>query len=290
MVYSMHMPFMLAAVLSKFIYKDLHLSIIVADIPEFMSFDVKKYSIRSMMKNVEKHIGKILIRFFDTHIFLTESMEEYFDIKNTSIIIEGISRENKVSKKYEEDRSKKIIMYAGTIDKAYGIYELIEAFEEINTDYELWIVGAGNGKEYIQKKSAESIKIKFLGVVSREEVLKYQKIASILINPRYPDGNEFTKYSFPSKTIEYMLSGKAIIGYELPGIPIEYFDYIYTLGTHKNKEHMKNIISDICKKDIFELKERGLKGREFIINKKNCDIQVKKILDCITTCNGNIYG
>lgn len=43
-------------------------------------------------------------------------------------------------------------------------------------------------------------------MVPNSGVLKAQSESEILVNPRN-DNNEFTKYSFPSKVIEYLGSG-----------------------------------------------------------------------------------
>ena len=64
------------------------------------------------------------------------------------------------------------------------------------------------------------MRIEFLGMLPRTDVLELQSKATILVNPRQPVG-DFTKYSFPSKTIEYMASGTPLLMYKLPGIPEE---------------------------------------------------------------------
>lgn len=44
------------------------------------------------------------------------------------------------------------------------------------------------------------------------------KNADVLVNPRQND-DEYTKYSFPSKNIEYLMTGNAVMAYMLDGIP-----------------------------------------------------------------------
>lgn len=55
-----------------------------------------------------------------------------------------------------------------------------------------------------------------------------QQQATLLVNPR-KGHEEYTKYSFPSKTMEYMASGTPTIMYKLPGLPIEYEEYLVLL-------------------------------------------------------------
>ena len=70
-------------------------------------------------------------------------------------------------------------------------------------------------------------------MVPNSEVLKAQSESEILVNPRN-DNNEFTKYSFPSKVIEYLGSDTPMIGYILPGMPKEYYDKFYVVPKEEN--------------------------------------------------------
>ena len=67
--------------------------------------------------------------------------------------------------------------------------------------------------------------IRYFGFVSHERALELQAKAALLINPRSPKG-VFTRYSFPSKTLEYMRSGKPVVCHRLEGIPEEYDPYL----------------------------------------------------------------
>ena len=60
-----------------------------------------------------------------------------------------------------------------------------------------------------------------MGQVSLNEARALQKTADVLVNPRLNEG-EYTKYSFPSKTMEYLSTGRPVVCYKLDGIPDEY--------------------------------------------------------------------
>ena len=93
-------------------------------------------------------------------------------------------------------------------------------------DIELWLFGSGDMEKDITDYCKSDQRIKYFGMVPREKVVKFEKKAKLLVNPR-PTNNEFTKYSFPSKTIEYMASGTPLLTTRLPGIPSEYFDHVF---------------------------------------------------------------
>src|SRR5690606_28854588 len=98
----------------------------------------------------------------------------------------------------------KTILYTGTLAKRYGIVHLLEAFALIkDQDYRLWICGDGDARDEVNEKVRMDPRITYFSQISRERVLKFQKKATVLVNPRKSEG-EFTKYSFPSKTMEYL--------------------------------------------------------------------------------------
>ena len=89
-----------------------------------------------------------------------------------------------------------------------------------------------------------------------------------------PD-DEYTKYSFPSKTFEYMVSGTPMISTDLEGIPDEYKKYMFMVDY--SDEKIVDKIYEILNLDDTFLEEFGKKAREFVLNEKNPCVQVKKI-------------
>jgi len=120
-------------------------------------------------------------------------------------------------------------------------------------------------------------RICYKGNIDREDVLLLQKKARLLVNPRQPN-YELTKYSFPSKTMEYLASGTPVLMYKLPGIPEEYFQFCYTL-TDLSVDELASKIDEIVSQTDFELQKKGEEAKRFILENKTARIQVKKIID-----------
>lgn len=96
---------------------------------------------------------------------------------------------------------------------------LIDAFQQIkDPNYELRICGVGDSEDAIKAAAQKDERIHFWGKLPREQVLEWQSKATVLVNPRQ-NNEEFTKYSFPSKTMEYLSSGVPLVAYKLDGIP-----------------------------------------------------------------------
>ena len=106
-----------------------------------------------------------------------------------------------------------------------------------------------------------------------------QQQATVLINPRSSKG-EYTKYSFPSKTMEYLASGTPTIMCHLPAIPQEYDEYLYYI-TDESAEGIKSKLIEVCEKPQQELEEFGQKAAEFIKTQKNAFVQAQKVKEML---------
>ena len=106
--------------------------------------------------------------------------------------------------------------------------------------------------------------------------MEWQKQATVLVNPRQ-NNEEFTKYSFPSKTMEYLSSGIPVVAYKLDGIPDEYDAYIQYVEDD-SIESLKKKLIEVCELSDEERQSLGSAGRAFVLTEKNSTIQVKKIV------------
>jgi glycosyltransferase involved in cell wall biosynthesis len=154
---------------------------------------------------------------------------------------------------------------------------LLDAFEKItDLEYRLWICGEGELRKEIIKRSRRDPRIIYYGQIPRERVLQLQREATVLVNPRTSEG-EFTKYSFPSKTMEYLASGTPSIIHKLPGIPDEYFKFCF-VPEEENSNGLYNMIVKVCEMESSELEIFGRKAQDFILKFKNPSYQCGKIL------------
>ena len=183
---------------------------------------------------------------------------------------------NKLEDKYEE----KVIIYAGALYEKYGVKSLIEAFIEVkDKDARLWLFGDGDLVNEMNTYQEKDSRVKYFGVVPNEYVVREQLKATLLVNPR-PSIEEFTKYSFPSKNMEYMASGTPVLTTPLQGMPKEYNDHVY-LFEDETVEGMIKTLTTILSKDKTELHEKGIRAKEFVLKEKNNVVQAEKILKMI---------
>lgn len=264
-------------------YPGIKIVMVVTDLPEFMlkpSGTLMKLGNKLLkQKKIEEIEG---FKVIDGYIVLAPAMLERLPVNDKPWIqIEGIfNSDTQVAQ--QEKTKEKTILYSGNLGIRYGILDLLEAFHQIQDEnYRLWICGDGDGREEVIGYSKIDNRIEYKGMLSRSEVLSLQQQATILINPR-KSTDEYTKYSFPSKTMEYLASGTPVVMSHLPSFPQEYSPYIYYIEDESIKG-LKSKIEEICAKAQSELNVFGTNAKNFIYENKTPQPQMKKVTDFIQT-------
>jgi glycosyltransferase involved in cell wall biosynthesis len=218
----------------------------------------------------------------DGLVLLSEQMLDFVENKTIKhIVMEGLVDIQSMDVKDSYDMPEhRVILYTGTLRKIFGVLNLVEAFMQIHhKNVELWICGSGDSSQKICEAAEKDSRIKFWGLVDNQKSLEFQKRATILVNPRTSDG-EYTKYSFPSKTIEYLLAGKSVVINKLPGIPEEYYDFVHT-PEDESVMALRNCIISVLDTDKYKLQSKALAGRDFVMKNKNSKTQMERIMKMI---------
>ena len=211
--------------------------------------------------------GKIL-DLADGYIFLTEPMNEKINRKKKPyVVLEGhVDSEEYVGsmcQSEEEQTGTKIVMYAGSLHIIYGIKNLVDGFLLADIpNCELHTYGGGDYAEELTALSKSHPSIKYFGVKSNSEIIQKEKEASLLVNPR-PTKQDFTPYSFPSKNLEYMMSGTPLLTTKLPGMPREYYPYVYFIEDESIAGIANSLRNTLCT-DILNRKRKAAKAQAFV--------------------------
>ncbi len=255
--------------------------LIAPDLPQYMNFAVHSnlwyYLVNQfLISPLDRYLKQV-----DTFVVLTRYFAERLPMEGKPyVIIEGICRPvpGFVKEQPIKTTKNKVLLYTGSLERQYGIIDLIKAFLLIpKKNYELWICGSGNARNYVMQAEEKDPRIKYFGQVTYSEALALQQQADVLINPRSGISGEYTKYSFPSKTLEYLASGKPVLMKRLPGIPEEYYKYVYIIPdgpTYVMSVYIELILS--LPKEYLEAE--GMRGREFVLTSKNQVTQCGKVL------------
>lgn len=230
-------------------------------------------------KRMGKAVNALTMRMaskFDAFVLYTAQMSERFHIESRKYeVIEGF---RVVPDRIPSHSGNFKVVYAGTLHLNYGIGRLVDAMaliEDLNV--ELHLYGSGSGVTKIQEAAQKDPRIFYHGRVPNTEATDAIYGASVLINPRNATDGEYTKYSFPSKDIEYLSTGIPTLLCKLPGMPPEYYGFFIDLG-EATPAQIAAAITQVKEMSPEERDTIGMAAREFIIERMNCTRQAERIM------------
>ena len=223
------------------------------------------------------------IKQFNSFVLVTKYMADAMEVSDYPFtVMECLysADQNHFSEIKNENHTEKTIFYAGALREEYGIIHLLRAFSLIKEEnYRLLLAGGGDAVDDIKNYEKKDSRIKYLGFIAPSDVTAYQNAADVLVNPRTSE-HEFVKYSFASKNMECLASGKPYIAHKLPCNPPEYDEYIQ-YPDNDSDEALKDKIIEVCNMDALQKDLLCKKSRDFILNEKNPKNQCAKIVQML---------
>lgn len=268
-----------AMLLIKLLYPRTVLCDVVGDLHGSYGVTNTRKGLRGVLFNCTHNIQDRLARKFDSYAFVTKYMAQVLQAeKKPYVVIEAIYNNKDQLLLRQEDTDEKIIFYAGAVRADYGIPHLLRTFSLIeDPNYHMQLAGGGDSEDMVRDYAAKDPRIEFLGFITPQEVEQRQQAATVLISPRTSE-HEYVKYSFPSKTMECLASGKPYIAHRLPCDPPEYAAHIQ-YAADETDEALRDKIVEICELPAEERKRIGQQAREFILNEKNPTVMCRRIVD-----------
>lgn len=236
----------------------------------------KKY--KSIIHSMEKD--------YDAYVLFSEPMNELVNPMNKPFcVMEGFFDPSGLDLTPCAKNEKFVVLYGGSILESFSIQNIVRAVKQINDErVELWIAGDGPYLDELKKLAGDDKRIKFLGFVSRNTLFEYEKQASLLINARNPM-DAYTKYSFPSKTFEYLASGTPFASTKLGCYTDEYNGKLMLLENNQ-PETVAEAIRSALSMDRDELEAFGKESKEFVMTRKRPDVQTAKVIEFLNEILG----
>lgn len=251
-----------------------------ADIPQMYHHQKKKK--QSSIKLLAKKMYSSTSIYYDGYILLSEFMNEYINPKrHPYIVVEGLVGETEhiqtlLFENKSIDSDELTLMYSGGLYEKYGVKMLIDAIVGLNDiNIKLWLFGKGELVDYITELNNPHVI--YCGYKPHSEIIEKQRQADLLINPRFTN-EEYTKYSFPSKTMEYLASGTPVISTRIKGIPDEYFKYIIPIKEESIKG-IQCVLKEVLSMSKKSLIEMGKSSQKFVYKEKNNVVQTARVIN-----------
>lgn len=279
-VYAAHTPNLLAAYVFSKLY-NVPFFVYIPDLPSYMDMGMNRSALLRALKKIDACIIDFLVSASSGVFVISRHMvdDNATWIGKPYLVLEGIasSGENLVTPVSPPDENKKYIFYAGGLNRAYGIVELVEGFIKSGVDCELWLCGRGELESYVKDVSVRYPSVKYLGFLSVSDVERIQGEASCLALTRNPD-QRYTRYSFPSKLLEYLVSGVPVLTTRLTGVPDEYYQFLNVIDD-ASVEGVSNALRTFFAVDQHFLLEKAACAKIWVLENKSSTAVGRKIID-----------
>lgn len=274
-IYDCYIPFIKAALDIK--GKDDKVIVIVPDIPGKLCVEYQSYNfLTKIYKNIEFKKLKKCIKNIDGAVVLAEDIATKLRL-DKYLVVETITSSDYCLSRLN-DTNERHILYAGELSENVGIKKLIEAFKDIDDkNVYLDICGVGPLSEYVKIEAQKIERLSYLGYLYGDDMINRMSISDVFVNPR-DNSDEFSKYSFPSKNIEYLKQGKPVVAYRLSSMPDEYNEYII-YPADSSVESLRECMLKACYLE-WTIKDQK-RQIDFVINNKSVNAQGTRINEFI---------
>lgn len=250
----------------------------LTDMPEFADECDDHGFLKNLLYRVYNRMVAWCMEKLDRYIVLTEAMSRVAGEKPWLLlecIVDETMLEGLLPEKHGDGLPR--VLYAGKLHQEFGLDVLAQAIPLVKRPCIFEIYGDGNYAEELSKLADSRENVRLHGIVPLRRVLEAELGASVLINPRTSAG-EFTKYSFPSKTAEYMLAGVPVVMFRLPGISKTYEDYI-CFAQEETPESFAEKIDELLSLSEESRRQKGAAAKQYVTDNKNNRFQAGRALN-----------
>ena len=127
---------------------------VITDVPSTMfTYSKNKGVLKRIFSGSYRKSAIDLQNKFDGYIYLTEAMSEEVAPGKPYTVVETIADKSIFDTVRTPEKSEPpAVMYAGALYKKYGVDLIVDAFEKVKSDCELWLLGSGDYEEEIKKE------------------------------------------------------------------------------------------------------------------------------------------
>jgi glycosyltransferase involved in cell wall biosynthesis len=286
MIHGVHSPYLWYGVLSPRLTGAR--SVVVLTDPPGVVLTTDGIVVRSL-KMIDIRLVKWALRSVDGVIVLTAPLATDFAPGVASLVMEGILTAGaRMAAKPSTPRPRSMFraMYAGGLLDSYGVGRLVRAIQRLPIDeVRLAAYGKGPLDSWIDDQANLDVRIEKVQFAKREVVLEKYATADLLVQPR-PADQDFVRYSFPSKLLEYMASGTPVLTTRLSGIPPKYEPHLYWI----DDDSVEGIERSLRAVMLVPADERAAKGRaaaKFVAETCSSGVQGARIRDFLAEILSN---
>lgn len=234
---------------------------------------------------IGEHTAEKYIPLLDGRIIINELIAEHYAPGKDWILVDGGVNRHIIEHLFplkEKTDSVYTFVLAGMLWDQNGTRLLIETMHKYNNP-NVRVVFAGKGIDVplIQEAAINDNRIRYAGMLKMNELFKLYEEADVLLNLRLEEEVDF---HFPGKLLEYLTTGRYVISTSVAHAERDYGQFMSVLHD-KTPEGLVNLMETVVKKGKRSLYQVGVMARQFMLEKRNWDVQTRRILEYM---NANI--
>nr|WP_276512224.1 glycosyltransferase [Cryobacterium roopkundense] len=273
-VHGIHTPFLLFARLLRRT-RGVRICLVMTDPPGL----VRQVDgpLARLLKGFDRRLVRRLAHGFDGVVALTPALAEDFAAGVPRLVVEGFVDPGLAAVRAapSEHPEQIHVAYAGGITADYGVANLVNAFRALpDPRLRLDLYGRGTLDAWVRACSEADARITHHGVLAHRDLLPALRGAQLLVNPR-PAGQDFVKYSFPSKLLEYLALGVPVVTTRLAGIPDDYRPYLQFTADDSVAALAAAIAASLA--DPEGAQARAARARRYVFEAKSTGVEGQRI-------------
>ena len=274
LVHGVHSPFLLYAAIARRIL-GLTAVVVLTDPPGVVLQDDRL--VTRLLRRLDSELVRWALRWIDAVIALTPDLARDFAPGKPALVIDGISQFSCEAEVPRKNRTRRTVIYAGSLRASYGVDRLVHAVSGLTEPpATLEVYGSGELADWVRDVAAGQAQVNGPRLLSREDLTTAYRSADLLVQPR-PTDQSFVQYSFPSKIIEYMASGTPVLTTRLVSVTDEYTPYVYWIDD-ESPAGIRKALRDVLLLPEDERLKKGRRAAEFIRATRSSVAQGKRIL------------
>jgi glycosyltransferase involved in cell wall biosynthesis len=172
-------------------------------------------------------------------------------------------------------RPDPIVMYSGSGSRFGGLSALLDAFQRVSlAGAKLWVTGdkpPGNGG----RSDADAERVVHLGRLPRVALLERWRQASVFVDPR-PASLSESRDNFPSKILDYLMTGLPVLSTMTAGLSPEYADLLRPLEGADPDEWAKAVTKALLL-DERTRRRSAERAWAFLTNGRTWPVQARRL-------------
>ena len=252
----------------------------------------KESVVVSTLRRIDVALARFALGRLDGIVALTRDLEYEFAPGRPCLIVEGMvdpcwsTLDVPAMSEAESREECFVVTYAGNLAANSGVDSLLQAFAQIpDPSVRLWIFGKGILSGQVVEAAKADSRIEYFGFVSDVDLESRMSASSVLVVPR-PVADIASRFVFPSKLMDYLIACRPVAATEAAGIPREYFDHIYSLGSGTTADIKAGLLR-VRASSYDDRMGQARYAREYVCRAKNYIVQGERIVNFLreTTCN-----